>query len=67
MIQILNSLNYKVLHLIKSSDDLQVIDAKLIGGFSNETFSEENRPLCDYLFVPAEEEKRVVDSLIKQT
>lgn len=66
MIQILDDLNYKVLQLIKTPDDLRVIDAKLIEGFSNETFSEENRLLCDYLFVPAEEEKRVLEKLLKK-
>lgn len=65
MIQLLKGLNYNVLQLIKSPDDVHVVGAKRIEAFSNETYNEETGLLCDYLFVPAEQEKRVVNLLLK--
>ena len=65
LIELLSSFNYSILQLVKSKDDLRVTDARKITAFDTESFSEENRQLCDYLFFPAGEESRIKNLLFK--
>lgn len=66
IVELLKGLGYNILQLIKSPDDVHIIDAKRIEAFNNEFLTEKNIMLYDYLFVPAEEEKRVVEILLKK-
>ena len=66
LMQILANLNYDVLQIIKTPDDSSAVDTKKIEAFDTAPFSEENRFLCDYLFVPTEERNRVVDIILNR-
>lgn len=67
IVELLNGLGYNILQLIKSPDDVHIIEVKRIEAFSNEFLTEKNMTLYDYLFVPAEEEMRVVEILLKKS
>jgi FkbM family methyltransferase len=63
LMKFLGGLNYRVLQLIKSSEDTHVIDAKKIQEFPSAYWSVENKKLCDYLFIPEEREAEVLDAV----
>lgn len=63
---LLGELDYKIFQLIKSPDDLRIVDAKKIEHLSNEILTRENFQLFDYLFVPASEEIEIVKRLLEK-
>jgi hypothetical protein len=60
----LMSLNYQVRQLIKSSDDQSIIDARLVEEFPSAFWSQKNKDLCDYLFIPKEKESESLEALL---
>lgn len=63
LIRLLGDLNYQVFQLHKSKDNRLVIDARKIQQFASEYWTVENKEFCDYLFVPAEKEVHVLNTL----
>jgi FkbM family methyltransferase len=55
----LNEIDYGVFQLIKSQNDQRVVNLLKISEFENVFWTLENKDLCDYLFVPAEQESRI--------
>ncbi len=64
IMELLGELEYRVFQLIKSPDDLHIIDAVKIEQITNEILTDKNFHLFDYLFVPAAEETRVLTALL---
>jgi FkbM family methyltransferase len=61
LIELLNSWNYVVFQVIKNNDRSQVAKCQKISRFSSEFWSIKNMELCDYLFIPIEQEKTIAN------
>jgi len=64
LMELLSSMQYAVLQLIKSPDVKHIIDVKKVQEFPTAYYTSENAELCDYLFIPEENEEQIVSSLI---
>ncbi len=66
LMQLLKDVRYKVHQLIKSADGMHIVSARRIQEFLSAYWTDENRELCDYLFVPEEKETYVLDTLLTE-
>jgi len=66
LMQLLKDTRYKVQQLIKSADGVHVVMARKIQEFPSAYWTDENKELCDYLFVPEEKETYVLDTLLTE-
>lgn len=64
IIKFLSDRNYLVLQIIKSKNDDRVAELVQTDEFANEIWTQQNKDLCDYLFVPTERHKEVVGNLL---
>lgn len=63
LMQQLREMRYKVYQIHKSDDYSYINAAEKIEEFPIEYWTEENRHLCDYLFIPTEDESKVMEDL----
>jgi FkbM family methyltransferase len=63
LMQLLSEMHYQVRQIQKSVDHSRIEDAVKIDQFPAAYWTEENRHLCDYLFIPVEDEIRVMRKL----
>jgi hypothetical protein len=66
LMQLLKDTRYKVQQLIKSADGVHIVMARKIQEFPAAYWTDENKELCDYLFVPEEKETYVLDTLLTE-
>jgi hypothetical protein len=63
IMRLLNELDYVALQLIKTPDLKSISNVIKVTEFSNEVWTHENKDLCDYLFIPKEDENLVRSKL----
>jgi FkbM family methyltransferase len=66
LMQFLVDMNYRVVLLIKSADDTRVVDVLRVQRFESAFWTHENKDLCDYLFIPSEQESGVLHTLLPE-
>jgi len=66
LMQFLREMDYRVLQLIKSPDDIRVVDVSRVQDFVSAFWTHENKDMCDYLFVPSENETFVLHALLPE-
>jgi FkbM family methyltransferase len=59
LLELLTQMDYCVRQLVKSPDLAHVVDARKCREFASAYWSNENKELCDYLFIPNEKIMRV--------
>jgi len=65
LMRLLGGFDYRVFQLVKSEDDKKVVKVNNIEAFETAYFSRPgNSDLCDYLFIPAEKERQVVNLIL---
>lgn len=64
IMRLLADFDYQVLQVVKSADNRHVVELNQIEAFETAFYSKQNMNLCDYLFVPAENRRRVADLLL---
>ena len=64
LMQFLDELDYAVVQLVRSPDQAHIIDAKEIESFVAAYWTEENKNLCDYVFLPKERKVHLLDALL---
>lgn len=62
--QLLTSMRYKVLQLVKSADTTHIVNVNKIQEFPSAHWSLDNKELCDYLFIPEDKETYILNSLL---
>ena len=63
LMQLLREMRYQVRQIHKSPNHSRINEAVKIQEFPSAYWTEENRHLCDYLFIPIEDEMRVLHEL----
>ena len=63
LLDFLAQVKYTASQLIKSANGEQVLRAEKVSEFPSAFWSEENKDLCDYLFLPAENHDATLDRL----
>jgi FkbM family methyltransferase len=65
MLSMLTKWNYSAYQLVKNRDCTEIQECRKISHFSSEFWSLKNMNLCDYLFVPTEQEDKMIGQLSK--
>jgi FkbM family methyltransferase len=60
LLNILNKFNYRIFQLLKTSDLKDIQSMRKIEEFSEEIWTQDNKHLCDYLFIPEEKQENIL-------
>jgi hypothetical protein len=60
LLNILNKFNYHIFQLLKTSDLKDIQSLRKIEEFSEEIWTQDNKHLCDYLFIPEEKQENIL-------